>query len=114
MALKVRENGDFIYPGGGALVVASGTATLGTSAIASAASATVVTVAATGVLTTDVIDWGFNANPNSVTGYSAASATGCLVITAYPTAGSVNFVVSNPTAGSITPGALTLNWKVTR
>jgi len=95
-------------------VIGSGTAALGTSAISSGASATVVTVAATGVATTDVIDWGFNTNPNAVTGYSAASTTGCLVITAYPTAGNVNFVVSNPTAGSITPGALTLNWKVTR
>lgn len=94
--------------------VASGTATLGTTAIASGASATLVTVAATGVATTDVIDWGFNGNPNTVTGYNAASTTGCLVITAYPTAGNVNFLVSNPTAASITPGALTLNWKVTR
>ena len=97
-----------------ARVIGSGTAAMGTTAIASGASATLVTVAATGVLTTDVIDWGFNGNPNSVTGYSAASTTGCLVITAYPTAGNVNFLVSNPTGGSITPGALTLNWKVTR
>ena len=97
-----------------ARVIGSGTAAMGTTAIASGASATLVTVAATGVATTDVIDWGFNGNPNSVTGYSAASTTGCLVITAYPTAGNVNFLVSNPTAGSITPGALTLNWKVTR
>jgi hypothetical protein len=92
----------------------TGTATLGTSAITSGASATTVTVAAAGVLTTDVIAWGFNANPNSVTGYNAASTTGCLVVTAFPTAGNVNFVVSNPTAGSITPGALTLNWSIER
>lgn len=94
--------------------IASGTAALGTSAIASGASASVVTVAATGVATTDVIDWGFNGTPNGVTGYNAASTTGCLVITAYPTANNVNFLVSNPTAGSITPGALTLNWSVRR
>lgn len=94
--------------------IASGTAALGTSAIASGANATLVTVAATGVATTDVIDWGFNQSPNGVTGYNVASTTGCLVITAYPTAGNVNFLVSNPTAGSITPGALTLNWSVRR
>lgn len=94
--------------------IANGTAALGTSAISSGSSASVVTVSAAGVLTTDVVDWGFNANPNSVTGYSAASTSGCLVITAYPTANNVNFLVSNPTAGSITPGALTLNWRVRR
>jgi hypothetical protein len=94
--------------------IASGTAALGTSAIASGASATVVTVAATGVATTDIVDWGFNVNPNPVSGYNSASTTGCLVITAYPTAGNVNFVVSNPTASSITPAALTLNWSVRR
>lgn len=95
-------------------VIASGTAALGTSAITSGASATLVTVAATGVATTDVISWGFNQSPNGVTGYNAASTTGCLVITAYPTANNVNFLVSNPTAASITPGALTLNWRVDR
>jgi hypothetical protein len=96
------------------VMVAKGTAALGTAAIASGAHATTVTVAAAGVAATDVIDWGFNTNPNAVTGYNAASTTGCLVITAFPTAGNVNFVVSNPTASSITPGALTLNWTVVR
>ena len=94
--------------------VGAGTAALGTSAIASGASASAVTVASANVLSTDIVDWGFNQNPNSVTGYNAASVTGCLVITAYPTAGNVNFVVSNPTLASITPGALTLNWAVRR
>lgn len=95
-------------------VIASGTAALGTSAIASGASATVVTVAATGVATTDEIIWCFNSNPNGVTGYNAASTTGCLTITVYPTANNVNFLVSNSTTASITPGALTLNWQVVR
>jgi hypothetical protein len=96
------------------VVVAKGAAVLGTAAIASGANATTVTVAAAGVATTDVIDWGFQLNPNAVTGYNAASTTGCLVITCFPTAGNVNFVISNPTAASITPGALTLNWTVMR
>jgi hypothetical protein len=95
------------------LRVASGTAALGTSAIASGASASVVTVAATGVATTDVIDWGFNGDPTGVVGYQP-SVNGMLTIIAYPTADNVNFKVANNTAASVTPGAITLNWKVRR
>jgi hypothetical protein len=94
-------------------VIASGTASLGTSAIASGASASVVTVSATGVATTDVIDWGFNGTPAAVTGY-VPSANGMLTIIAYPTANNVNFLVANNTAASVTPGAITLNWRVMR
>lgn len=96
-----------------ARLIASGTAALGTSAIASNTAATLVTVVATGVATTDVINWTPNTNLNSVTGY-ATSIDGCLSIDAYPTAGNVNFLVRNPTIASITPGALTLNWIVVR
>jgi len=94
-------------------VIASGTATLGTSAIASNSCATTVTVAAAGVATTDAISWSFNADPNGVTGYGAGS-TGTLSIWPFPTSGNVNFRVCNLTGGSITPGAATLNWRVTR
>lgn len=93
--------------------IASGTAVLGTSAIASTACASVVTVAATGVATTDVIQWTPNADISGVTGYAPATAGG-LIIYPYPTAGNVNFKICNPTSGSITPGAVTLNWKVVR
>jgi hypothetical protein len=95
-------------------VIASGTAAMGTTSIPSGDHASAVTVSATGVATTDVVLWGFNGTPNGVTGYNAASTTGGLVITAYPTANNVNFIVSNPTASSVTPGALTLNWRVVR
>lgn len=101
------------FPSNLTKTIASGTGTLGTSAIASGASATVVTVSATGVATTDVIDWGFNGSPIAVTGYIPSSA-GMLTIIGYPTAGNVNFVVTNNTAASITPGAITLNWRVLR
>jgi hypothetical protein len=37
-----------------------------------------------------------------------------LSITAYPTSGDVNFDVCNWSASSITPGAVTLNWRVGR
>lgn len=93
--------------------LASGTAVLGTSAISSGACATAVTVSAPGVLTTDFPDWGFNGDPTSTTGYSA-SVSGMLTIIAYPTTDNVNFKVCNNTAASVTPGALTLNWRVRR
>lgn len=93
--------------------VASGTSALGTSAISSGACATAVTTTATGTATTDVISWGFNGDPTAVTGY-VASANGMLTIIAYPSANNVNFKICNNTASSITPGAITLNWRVAR
>lgn len=93
--------------------IASGTSALGTGAISSATCATVVTTSATGTATTDVINWGFNGDPTAVTGY-AASASGMLTIIAYPSSNNVNYKVCNNTAGSITPGAITLNWVVVR
>jgi hypothetical protein len=94
-------------------VIASGTAAMGTSAISSGACASAVTTSATGVATTDTIIYVPNADPTGVTGYAVAS-TGSLYIWAYPTSGDVNFKVCNNTAGSLTPSALTLNWKVVR
>ena len=99
--------------GGVTTTIASGTSALGTSAIASAACATVVTTTATNVATTDTITWTFNADPTSTTGYTP-SASGMLTIINYPTANNVNFKVCNNTSGSITPGAITLNWRVVR
>lgn len=93
--------------------VASGTSALGTSAISSATCATVVTTSATGTATTDVIQASFNGDPTAVTGY-VPLITGMLTIIAYPTADNVNFKVCNNTSASITPGAITLNWRVAR
>ncbi len=95
------------------LPVSSGTATLGTSAIGSGACASVVTVAASGVATTDAIVFTPNADITAVTGYAPVT-TGGLAIYPYPTANNVNFKVCNPTSSSITPGAVTLNWRVAR
>lgn len=94
-------------------LVASGTSAMGTGAITSGTCATVVTTSATGTATTDTIIATPNADPTGVTGY-AVSATGSLYIQAYPTTNNVNFKVCNNTAGSLTPAALTLNWKVIR
>lgn len=93
--------------------IASGSTAMGTSAIASGACATAVTVSAAGVLTTDVLTASFNSNPTGVTGYIPSTA-GILTIIPYPTAGNVNFLVCNMTASSITPGAITVNWRVDR
>ncbi len=93
--------------------IASGTKALATSAIASAACSSAQTSTATGTATTDVVAASFNGDPTAVTGYVPLTA-GMLTIIAYPTADTVNFKVCNNTASSITPGAITLNWIVTR
>lgn len=99
--------------GGGTVTIATGTAALGTSAITSGACATVVTVAGSGILATDPITWTPNASIKAVTGY-APTTSGGLSVTAYPTSGNVNFDVCNWSSGSITPGAVTIDWRVTR
>ena len=86
---------------------------LGTNSIVSKACATTVTATATGVATTDVVSWSFNADPNGVTGYGFG-ATGTLSVWAFPTANNVNFRVCNLTGGAIVPGAISVNWIVTR
>lgn len=93
--------------------IASGTSALATSAIASGACATAVTTAATGTATTDAIIGSFNGDPTAVTGYSPTT-NGMLTIIAYPTANNVNWKACNNTSASITPGAITLNWRVVR
>ena len=94
------------YKGTVAGVVASGTLAMGTSAIGAGACATAVTTSATGTVTSDRIDWSFASAPG--TGWPG------LTVQPYPTAGNVNFLVCNPTAGSLTPAAMTLNWSVVR
>ena len=106
----VDDNGEYVYKGGIILpisgVVASGTAAMTTAAIAAGACGTTVTVSATNVATTDVIDFSYNA--------AASANPGVLVINRWPTLNNVNFEYCNPTAGSITPTAATLNWRVAR
>jgi hypothetical protein len=94
-------------------VVASGAKALATSAISSGACSSAQTDTATGTLTTDAVSATFAADPTAVTGYSP-STSGMLTIIPYLTADTVNFKVCNNTSGSITPGAITLNWRVVR
>ncbi len=94
-------------------VIFSGTKALATGAISSASCTAAQTVAATGTLTTDVIQASFNADPTGVTGYVPLTA-GMLTIIIYPTADTINIKVCNNTTGSITPGAITLNLRIDR
>lgn len=94
-------------------VIASGAKALATGAIGSAACTAAQTATATGVLTTDVITASFNGDPTAVTGYVPLT-TGMLTIIVYPVADLVSFKVCNNSSSSITPGAITLNWRVVR
>ncbi len=87
-------------------VVAAGTSTLGSSAIAGGACASVVTTAATGVLTSDRVEWSYASAP--------ATADGLLALSSYVTSGNVNWKLCNPTASSQTPSGLVVNWEVLR
>lgn len=91
----------------------AGTKALATSAISSGACTSAQTTAATGVLTTDVIEATFSADPSGVTGY-APTTGGMLTLLIYPTANTINVKVCNNTSSSITPGAVTLNLRVSR
>ncbi len=104
------NNGGWVPCFGGP--IASGIADLGTSPIAAAACVT-VTVSAPGVLSTDRINANPNASIKAVTGYIASSSGG-LAITNFPSVDNVNFDVCNWSSGSITPGAVRLNWDVSR
>jgi hypothetical protein len=87
--------------------IARGTSTLPTGPIAARACAAVVTTPASGVTTTDAISYSFNAAPSGA--YTAG-----LFIQSYVVPDKVNFLVCNTTAGSLTPPAATLNWRVSR
>lgn len=89
----------------------AGSAALTTSALTAGTCSSVTTVAALGVLTTDVVTAGWNSDPSALTGYGVG---GTLYIEAYPTAGNVNFKTCNNGASSVTPPAVTINWSVVR
>lgn len=93
--------------------IASGTLALATGAITSGTCTTAQTATATGTASTDTVMADFNADPTAVTGYTPA-ITGMLTIIKYPTTNTFNVKVCNLTAASITPGAITLNFRVVR
>jgi hypothetical protein len=99
--------------GGLTTTIASGATAMGAGAISSGTCASAVTATATNAATTDVITASFNADPTAVTGY-IASTNGMLTIIPWLTSGQANFKVCNNTGSSITPGAVTINWRVVR
>lgn len=101
----------FTTGGGSTSTIASGTATIPNTAIASGACGTVITVTASGVATTDVVAAGFAADPTSTTGFLP---TAMLTIVPFAASGSVGFRPCNLTSASITPTLTVLNWRVTR
>jgi hypothetical protein len=88
--------------------VGGGAATFATTAIASGACSATVTVAVSGALTSDSVSY-----PTYTTA-PAAATDGRLIINAWMTSGNVNFCRENPTAASITPTAMVVNFVVTR
>jgi len=95
------------------ILIASGAQALGTPTVTTGTCSSAVTATATGTLTSDVIIATPAVDPTGVTGY-APSATGSLYIQAYPTTDTANFKVCNNTSGSLTPSAMTMNWRVVR
>jgi hypothetical protein len=95
------------------VTIAHGSTALGTTLITSGNCATVITVSAPGVLTTDVINISPNSDWSGITGYGKAT-TDTLKILPYPTTDNVNLLVCNQGSASVTPGAATANWNVTR
>lgn len=93
--------------------IASGTVDLATAAIGSGTCASAITISAPSVLTTDNLLADFNSDPTSVVGYTPSSS-GMLTIIKYPALDNLVFKVCNNTNGSITPGTVTLNWRVMR
>jgi hypothetical protein len=97
----------------GPKLIASGTKALATSAIPSGTCTAAQTATATGTVTTDLVLASLNGDVTGVTGYTADTG-GTLRIDVYPTADTMNFKVCNATQASITPGAVTVNWRVLR
>jgi hypothetical protein len=93
--------------------IASGQATLNTTAITNGTCSAVQTFTATNVAVSDAISVSFNGttDPTTITGYTPGTM---LSILHFPTAGNVNFKVCNNTSAPITPAAVTLNWRVMR
>jgi hypothetical protein len=124
----IPSNGDVIYASvsGAVMTIADagftyssvvktiqgGSQALSTSQIA-ANSCNTTAQAATGITTSDVIITNVNGDPTSTTGFTPASS-GSLYIWVYPTSGNINWKVCNPTTNPITPGPITMNWKVAR
>ena len=102
----VNNDGTIIFP-----TDLTGTTALGTTAV-SANSCRTVTTATTGIVAGEALMWSFVTSLSGVAGYNPAASM--VYITNRQTTGNVTFDVCNPTAASITPGAVTVSWRVPR
>lgn len=93
--------------------VASGQFNLNTTTIASASCSAPQTATATGTVTTDTVIANFAGDPTGITGY-IPSTSGMLTIFVWPVSNGVDFKACNNTAAAITPGVVTVNWRVAR
>lgn len=89
--------------------IASGTKALNTAAITTATCDAGAAATATGTVSTDSVDWSFNAAPTATNKYGAF-----LVVYAVPSANTVTFYTCNPSATTSTPTAMTINFSVRR
>jgi len=94
--------------GTGCFIANSATALTG--AVAANTCETPITATATGAQTTDSVFVSPNTNPTAVMGYGP----GQLYVWWFVSLNTMNFIRCNPTAASITPGSLTMNWRILR
>jgi hypothetical protein len=95
-------------------LIANGVTAMPTIAVpANSCSAAATTATATGAFTGDSPAVSFASDPTGVTGYGGGTSGG-ITINSWPTANQMNFKLCNQTSSSITPGALSVNWRITR
>lgn len=94
--------------------VASGQTAIPVTALAAnTCDASATTATATGAATTDAPIVSYASDPTAVTGYGGGTSGG-ISIRSWTTLNTFNFKRCNESGSSITPGALNLNWRVTR
>jgi hypothetical protein len=90
-----------------------GTVSLGGTLITSGTCATEVQSVATGLLSSDTVQFTPASDITGQTGWAPVT-TGAVSIYPWPEAGIINWKVCNPTASDITPAAVTFNWAAVR
>jgi hypothetical protein len=94
------DHASIIWPSTAAIALSTSALNANTCRVQSAG------VGISGAVTTNsVVVWGYAGSPAAVTGYG----TGGLQVSSYATANTANVMVCNITAGSITPGAISVN-----
>jgi hypothetical protein len=93
------------------LTIGSGTTTTPTATVNTGTCGSATNVTVIGMASTDNLWLDFNADPTGTTGFTPGSM---LTIIKYAGSGQFSYKLCNNTAGNITPGAVTLNYRVTR